>query len=490
MDVILNWLWQGLAVALATAGVLHVIDPSRSQTRYWIVWTALLVVLVLPALSVLPAVSTAASGVRVSAIALGAPDPVVRIPPSRWTSTTIVVLLLTTWTGAYTWRVVLALVALQRARRQSLPFPQAVEARLRCWNRAREIGRRANLVVSDRVRSAAVFGGSSPAIALSPTLLESLADEELDRVVIHEWVHVQRHDDIAYGLQVVIRIVAGWHPAVRWLDRQLHFERESACDEAAVAATGSPKAYAACLARLASLPSARLRPLPVVAALSASSVHRRVVRVLSRRPDVPNRPLWVAVSMAAALLLVLGVAVGRLHLVKVVTGGGTAATPPMSVVSFTGSARADADGVPAARSLERAAGEAASYRSSAVGPRADQEATVWSDVTRRDGPVAEPPAVFLESRRVPVDAISPTIPGLASVKVAGAIAASVAPEREPIENHAQASLVTEPVGGRPAPSPWQAAAVAGVAIGRESRDAGLATAGFFTRVGRTIAGSF
>ena len=39
-------------------------------------------------------------------------------------------------------------------------------------------------------------------------------------------------------------------------------------------------------------------------------------------------------------------------------------------------------------------------------------------------------------------------------------------------------------------APWIAAADGGVAIGRKSKDAGVATAGFFTRVAHRVAGSF
>jgi hypothetical protein len=40
------------------------------------------------------------------------------------------------------------------------------------------------------------------------------------------------------------------------------------------------------------------------------------------------------------------------------------------------------------------------------------------------------------------------------------------------------------------PSPWRAAAEAGVSLGQGSKNVGLATAGFFTRLGRRIAGPF
>jgi hypothetical protein len=42
----------------------------------------------------------------------------------------------------------------------------------------------------------------------------------------------------------------------------------------------------------------------------------------------------------------------------------------------------------------------------------------------------------------------------------------------------------------PEPTPWGAAADAGVAIGRGSQKAAVATAGFFSRFGKKIASSF
>jgi hypothetical protein len=39
-------------------------------------------------------------------------------------------------------------------------------------------------------------------------------------------------------------------------------------------------------------------------------------------------------------------------------------------------------------------------------------------------------------------------------------------------------------------SPWMEVADGGAALGRKSKDAGLATAGFFTRFARRVAGSF
>jgi hypothetical protein len=53
------------------------------------------------------------------------------------------------------------------------------------------------------------------------------------------------------------------------------------------------------------------------------------------------------------------------------------------------------------------------------------------------------------------------------------------------------ALTSNGAAPRPAPIvPWRAAADGGVALGRESRDAAVTTAGYFTQLGRRIANSF
>jgi hypothetical protein len=62
----------------------------------------------------------------------------------------------------------------------------------------------------------------------------------------------------------------------------------------------------------------------------------------------------------------------------------------------------------------------------------------------------------------------------------------------PVDHDRSSSAGAETPGAAEvtARTPWSAAADAGVAVGRGSRSAGVATAGFFSRVGKKIAGSF
>jgi hypothetical protein len=171
-------------------------------------------------------------------------------------------------------------------------------------------------VVSDSVTAAAVLGCGVPMIAVAPALATRLEADELDRVLVHEWAHVQRRDDLVNLLQIAIRIVAGWHPAVWWIDRRLQAEREIACDETTVAITGAPKSYAACLVKLAGLTSVATVPLAAPGVLAARGLRVRITRIVSQGAFLAPQWSFSCAAAIAAVLAVVSVAVAQTKLVE------------------------------------------------------------------------------------------------------------------------------------------------------------------------------
>ena len=248
MDAVLNWIWQGSVIAVVTTVVLALTERSRSRDRYLLVWVAVFSVLALP---LVPLVSEAAQGETPSGDVVTAQRPLIAMPIAWWTSTTTLVVLWALWSAAVVIRLLRSWVWLRQVRTAASPLSAIRQQRLSHWTALATDGRATTLVVSSHVRSAAVLGWGSPVIALAPSLLEELDDDELDRIVVHEWAHVRRRDDLMQAVQAGIRVIAGWHPAVWWLDRHLRIEREIACDELAVAVIGSAKEYASSLLKLA-----------------------------------------------------------------------------------------------------------------------------------------------------------------------------------------------------------------------------------------------
>ena len=276
VEFLANWLVQGIIVVVAAATLLRLLHRARPHARYWMCIVGFSLVLGLPLGSPLAAVVWQEE----AAAASGAVSPALVSLPHAPSLHTLIWAMWFVWVGACGVGLANATVRVVRTRGRFRAFPNAVEDRLRHWTQVKEQGRQTHLVLSDDVTAAAVIGGGAPAIAVAPALVEHLTADELDRVVIHEWAHVQRRDDIANIFQMIARLLVGWHPALWWFDRRLQAEREAACDETAVHMTGSSKGYAACLLKLASLRLANRHTAPALGVLSSAT---------SFRPDSANR---------------------------------------------------------------------------------------------------------------------------------------------------------------------------------------------------------
>jgi beta-lactamase regulating signal transducer with metallopeptidase domain len=488
VDVVLNWIWQGALVALATAAVLRVLAPSRPQARYAVAWVACLVVLALPCVPLAWAVAVPPPAAPDSA----ALAPLVPLPVTWWTSTTLALALWTAWVAFHGVRLAIALVGMRIARRQCRVFPPDVEARLRHWARVRGEGRRTRLVLSPHVPAAAVLGGGAPLVALAPFLLEPLDDDDLDRVVIHEWAHVQRRDDVAQWAELVVWAIAGWHPALWWIGRQLHLEREAACDATAVAVTGSATRYAGCLATLAALRAAPARPFPALAVASPAGLRQRIVRVLALR-EVPFVVSWRRASVGATVLLAaLALGVGGVEIVGTVSlATPTPQAPPARqggdgdlrvATLFSGRAR------PATEPLDTPVpGVARSERHAGAPPVTARTPHVPTGPIAMGGDAQAGPANRL------AQALAPALSALPARAVAWpphGLPRVI--EQSPTASPWPPSVSEDPTtaAGRPPAPPWTAAAEAGEAMGRGSERAARATAGFFNRLGSKIASSF
>jgi beta-lactamase regulating signal transducer with metallopeptidase domain len=483
VDVLLNWIWQGSVIAAATAIMLVAIERSRARDRYLTVWAALLSVLALPIVAAIGAASSvSASSVALSGMATPGPAgsvgvPLLSVPAVWWTSNVTIAALWLLWSSIAAARLVFAAQSLRRIKRASTRMASARQVRLPHWASVMWRGRRAELTVSDGVRSAAVLGCGSPTIALAPALLDQLDDDELDHIVIHEWAHVQRRDDLVHLLLSCIRVIAGWHPAVWWLDRQLGIEREIACDEMAVAVTGSAKGYAASLVKLASLPALRPMPQAALPAIGPVNLRRRIVRILSRDPAATATPWRLAAAGSSASLCVLAIMLGDVRAIEAAVEANVERELETAVIDARRS-----DDVIASPPSPIASSDLASagQPDAPLRARASQQ-----DRTRATTDVVAAPMRAHNVASRPVDAApEPQSEMIAASHISGPLSAATPRTL----TSAGTAVAAAPTG------PWRelaaGSAAAGVGLGRESHDAAVASASYFTRLGKRIASSF
>jgi beta-lactamase regulating signal transducer with metallopeptidase domain len=485
MTTVVAWLWQGLAIAALTTLALGRMRRLNAATRYAIWWLALLAVVLLPIVRI---VTT-----RPPAPVLPVPDePVasalVVLPAlSGWViSCAVAIWLATAIAGAV--RIVSGLSWLVRLKRHSQLFDAGREGRLPMWTSVRHSGRRPELRVADMSCGACALGLRRPVILISQRLLNALDDEELDQIVMHEHAHLARYDDWSRLAQAIITIVAGLHPAVRFISRQIDLEREAACDDRVVSRTGAPSRYAACLADAAAISVGSFESAVIPGAIeSPSTLRARVGRLLEPQRD--RAPGLTRAVGFGGVALFAGIVVAT-----------KALTP---VVVFLESRPAPAVAAVAPPSPERVQRPAARARLHASPPRTENQGRVTSPQTASVSklspqPVTDRkpmPSIAREKTSIVLSAPSPGLEGRAGE------AAEAAPllEGNPLE-HSYTALAPPAVSGLPNTpvtpvvtnndAPWKRVADAGTAIGGGAKRSGVAIGDFFTRAGKAIARTF
>jgi beta-lactamase regulating signal transducer with metallopeptidase domain len=318
MGAVLNALWQGAVLAIAVWCIMRLLPRASATARYTVWFGTLAAVLTLPLLAL-------ASG--------GARDLVQNLPPLALPETWARIIFAAWYvvaTGLIA-RLLWNYVRLEQIKASATPLEPLQQHRIRRWLEASGGKRSARLCSSEQIPMPVAIGLRDPIIVIPRYLLEHLSDTELDQVGLHEMAHLQRWDDITNVAQKIAEALCFFNPVVHWVGRQLSLEREIACDDAVVAATGKPVTYAACLTRLAETATLLQHGLPAVGVLAPrKQIAIRVERLLDRnRRSLPGFSRFLGIAAAAAIALVIVVASQFAPVVAV------SATPDASSASRT-----------------------------------------------------------------------------------------------------------------------------------------------------------
>jgi beta-lactamase regulating signal transducer with metallopeptidase domain len=299
----LNSLWLGLLLASLAAGMIHCLPRSNATTRYAVWFTALILVVATPAMLLIPRPAPAAAA---SAFSLPSPLP----------SAPFAVPVTAHWPVfiGVAWLVITALLLARAA--WSLAHIQGLK------RRATRLGQRGQIRVlaSAEVAVPMAAGFFRRAIVFPQAVLDELTPQEFEQVLCHEMAHLRRWDDWTQLAHAIAQAVFFFNPAIYWIGRRLKIEREMACDDWVVSATGEPRPYAACLTHLHEV--TRRAPAPQLAPGATSGsrwqISNRVEALL--QPDRNSTPRFSRSGwMTACALVTAGLIVAA------------RATPPVGV---------------------------------------------------------------------------------------------------------------------------------------------------------------
>ncbi|MFO0903823.1 MAG: M56 family metallopeptidase [Pirellulales bacterium] len=184
--------------------------------------------------------------------------------------------------------------------------PLALQSQLRELSKRMGVRRAVRIAESALVNVPLVVGYLRPIVLLPASVLTGLPAPQLEAVLAHELAHIRRHDWVVNALQVLVETLLFYHPAVWWLSRRVHHERELCCDDLALAVVGDRATYGRALLALEQL--RQTAPTPLLAATGGQLV-ARVRRLLPQEPrtaDAPRR--WIGGLSLIVVLATVGAA--------------------------------------------------------------------------------------------------------------------------------------------------------------------------------------
>jgi len=289
---------EGTLTALLAALTLRLTRRHSSSARFAVWFSALVTIAALPLVSGIALTHHSSAPLNHSAVTL----------PAAWA-----LYVSAAWVIVATFflaRIIVSLVRVRALRQACVPVdPAQLDPSLRETLRHSN-NRTVTLCTSDEIHVPTAIGFFQPAVVIPTWLLDSLSAGELNQIVLHELAHLSRRDDWTNLAQQLIKALFFFHPAVWWIEKKLSLEREIACDDAVLAATSQPRAYAECLAHLAERTFIR-RTLALAHAALGRVRHMslRVAEILN-----PNRQPAAKQNWKPALSLVAAFAIGSVTL--------------------------------------------------------------------------------------------------------------------------------------------------------------------------------
>jgi len=293
VERVLNSLPEGLLIAFCAWLLLRLMGRQNSGTRFAVWFVALAGVVALPFLTGFWSARNLSSAI---------PQAHAEVTISAFWAIAFVGL----WIGiamVALARVILGVWQVRQIRRSCTEIP-AADLDPTLVDLMRQTSRPVRLLTSEKARVPAALGFRDPAIVLPGWTLRELSVAELKPILIHELAHLRRHDDWTNLLQKAVRAILFFHPAVWWIDARLSMEREMACDDAVLAATGNPRAYAGCLIDLLEKGCSRRGLNMAQAAVArARDASVRIARILRVGTVATTRVGRATLAVAAALSL-------------------------------------------------------------------------------------------------------------------------------------------------------------------------------------------
>lgn len=258
-SALLQFLWQGAVIGLATGIALHVLRAHGATARYAVCVVALLLCAALPGLTTVLLLrgetwTSPDSTILVSRLVdrtVGWPNAI----NGRWFETVESFVLPVWLVGALLLSARLATAGryVRTLRASAVAAPPSIIAAFS--HAAERLGMTSTVRValSRAVEGPSVIGWLRPLVLLPASVLTGLTADQLETIIAHELAHIRRYDYVANVMQSIVETLFFYHPVVWWLSARARHERELCCDDTVLRHYDERVGYAralVCLERL------------------------------------------------------------------------------------------------------------------------------------------------------------------------------------------------------------------------------------------------
>lgn len=331
---LIHFLWQGTLVAGVTALLLMLTSNAKAQTRYAIACIALLSCALLPLWELMHTgvsnQSDAALVVTQTVLDSGAGkmDLSLRQQLEIWLHSHLLqmVAIWLTVVSLLMCRMLLGLWWLQSYHqgKRGVAYP-SLQHQLDRLSHAFALSKQVILRVVDDLESPITIGSLRPMVLVPASLVTGMSPAHLEALLAHELAHISRYDYLFNLMQHLIESFLFFHPAVWWISKKIHNERENIADDLAASVLGEPRRLALALQELDHI---RFTTPQLAQAAHGGHLMSRIKRLV--RPEDHSMNWKTAVTLIATT--VAGFTLAANAAVTVVTAAPTKPVTPVEVV--------------------------------------------------------------------------------------------------------------------------------------------------------------
>ena len=187
-----------------------------------------------------------------------------------------------------------------------------------------------------------VVGFWHPVLLVPEGIERRLTPKQFEAVLLHEWCHVQRRDNLTSAIHMVVEAVFWFHPLVWFVGARLVDERERACDEYVLRTAADPTAYAESILSVCKLYVDS--PVACVSGVTGSDLKKRVAAILINRVGhrlnfARKTALILAAVLAVALPVIAGILIAPVRASALAAAQGGGAQTSVSAPGSAGASR-------------------------------------------------------------------------------------------------------------------------------------------------------